>query len=385
MGGGGPAWARRVDKGGHGVSILGTTRRAHADLSTRLRGEVRLGTAGQALRRKIEAPWPPLPTLRALGSPAMTGRIIILGGAGLLGRAAAQAFKAQGWQVASLVRGSSAAGAAAGTEIVEVDARDGESVVAAAAGADVVLNALNAPFEEWERLAVPFADTAIAAARENGATLVFPGNLYNYGAGMPGRLDDAAPTRPTSRKGAIRVAVEARIREAAESGVRTIVLRAGDYFGGDGRGAWFDRVIIKDIGAGRLTWPGPLDRVHEWAYLPDYAQALVRLTDARGRLAPFTAVGFAGHAVTGREFAAAIARACRRDFKIGYMPWRMLKLMGFAVPVFRELCEISYLWSVPHAIDGAALTAIIGEIPHTPLDQAVAAALASLGVRRRVK
>jgi nucleoside-diphosphate-sugar epimerase len=314
----------------------------------------------------------------------MTGRIIILGGAGQLGRAAAQAFKAQGWQVASLVRGSSAAAAAAGTEIIEVDARDRESVVAAAAGADVVLNALNAPFGEWRHVAIPFADTAIAAARENGATLVFPGNLYGYGSGMPARLDEAAPTRPTSRKGVIRVAVETRMREASAAGVRTIVLRAGDFFGGDGRGSWFDRVIVKDIGVGRLTWPGPLDCVHEWAYLPDYARALVRLTEARDRLAPFAPFGFAGHAVTGREFAAAIAHACRRDFKVGFMPWRLLKLTGFAVPVFRELSEISYLWSVPHAVDGGALNAVIGNIPHTPLDQAVAAALAALGVRRRV-
>jgi hypothetical protein len=28
-----------------------------------------------------------------------------------------------------------------------------------------------------------------------------------------------------------------------------------------------------------------------------------------------------------------IARTCRRDFKIGFMPWRFLKLMGVAVPV----------------------------------------------------
>ncbi len=315
----------------------------------------------------------------------MTGRIIVLGGAGQLGRAAAQTFKAAGWQVASLVRGRSAGGAAAGTEIVEVDARDAESVVAAAEGADVVLHALNVPYGEWEHLAVPFADTAIAAARRHGATLVFPGNVYNYGAGMPARLDEGVAMRPTCRKGAIRVAVETRLREAADAGLRTIILRGGDFFGGDILGTWLDRVIVKEIGSGRLTWPGPLDCVHEWAYLPDFTRALVTLAEARGGLAPFAAFGFAGHAVTGREFAAAIARACRRDFKIGFMPWRLLKLAGFAVPIFRELSEISYLWSVPHAIDGAALEAVIGRIPHTPLDQAVAASLAALGVRRRVK
>jgi nucleoside-diphosphate-sugar epimerase len=315
----------------------------------------------------------------------MTGRIIILGGAGQLGRAAAQAFKAAGWQVGSLVRGSSAAGAVAGTDIIEVDARDSESVVAAAAGFDVVLHALNVPFGEWAQFALPFAGTAIAAARENGAVLVFPGNLYNYGTGMPVVLDETAPMHPTSRKGAIRVAVETRLREASGDGVRTIVLRAGDYFGGDGAGSWFDRVIVKEIAAGRLTWPGPLDYVHEWAYLPDYAEALVRLMERRDRLPPFAAFGFAGHALTGRELAGAISRACRRDFKIDYMPWRLLKMLGIAVPMFRELGEISWLWSTPHAIDGTALQAVIGEIPHTPIDQAVTASLAALGVRRRTK
>jgi nucleoside-diphosphate-sugar epimerase len=315
----------------------------------------------------------------------MTGRIIVLGGAGRFGRAAAQAFRGAGWQVASLVRGSSAAAAAPGTEIIELDARDAESVIAAASGADVVLHALNVPYTEWARQAIPFADTAIAAARNSGATLVFPGNLYNYGAGMPALISETTPMHPTSRKGAMRLATEARMRDAADAGVRTIVLRAGDYFGGEGLGSWFDRVVIREIGAGRLTYPGPLDVVHEWAYLPDLAQALVRLVEARDELPPFAELGFAGHAVTGREFTTAIARACRRKFKVGAMPWRLIRLMGFVVPVFRELADVSYLWTVPHVIDGARFASVIGELPHTPLDQAMTAALTALGIRRRAE
>ena len=77
----------------------------------------------------------------------------------------------------------------------------------------------------------------------------------------------------------MRVEIETRLKEASATGVRVIVLRAGDYFGGESLGSWFDRVLIRDIAAGRLTWPGPLDVYHEWAYLPDMAQAFVRLAE----------------------------------------------------------------------------------------------------------
>jgi nucleoside-diphosphate-sugar epimerase len=318
-----------------------------------------------------------------LPEPSRTGRILVLGGAGQLGCAAAQAFRAGGWRVASLVRGSAASEAAPGTDLIEVDARDTQAVIEAAHGTDVVLHALNVPFTQWSAAALPLAETAIAAARESGATLVFPGNLYIYGAGIPAIVDEAAPIRPTSRKGEIRATIEARLRAAANQGTRVIVLRSGDFFGGPGIGGYFDRLIIRDIGAGRLTYPGPLDVVHEWAYLPDLCDAMLRLVEARAGLEPFAQFGFPGHAVTGRVLVGAISRACGRGFKVSSMPWPLLRALGIVVPVFRELSEVAYLWSSPHAIDGTRLATVIGDLPLTPLDRAVASALLELGIRRR--
>ena len=133
--------------------------------------------------------------------------------------------------------------------------------------------------------------------------------------------------QPTSRKGQMRVAIEDRMHEAAERGVRTIILRAGDFFGG-GRGSWFDLVIAKEIGATALTYPGPLDVVHEWAYLPDLAAAMVRLAAVRDRLEPFETFGFPGHAVTGREFTTAIAKAVRRELQVKRMSWWLIHALA---------------------------------------------------------
>jgi nucleoside-diphosphate-sugar epimerase len=308
----------------------------------------------------------------------MSSRILVLGAAGRLGHAAAEAFRVAGWTVASLVRLGAADRAPKGTEIIEVQALDPAAVGEAARGADVVLHALNPPYTDWSRLALPLAYSAITAAETAGATLVFPGNLYNYGKSLPGVIDEATPMRPSSHKGRLRVAIEDRMAEAAARGARVIILRAGDFYGA-GDGSWLDLVVAKEIGRGRLTYPGPLDLAHEWTYLPDLAAALVRLAAIRDRLAPFESFGFPGHAVTGREFTTAIARAARGKLQVKPMSWWLIHALRPFVPLCRELSEMAYLWNEPHRIDGGKLAAVIGEVPHTALDVAVTRALQDLG------
>jgi nucleoside-diphosphate-sugar epimerase len=286
--------------------------------------------------------------------------------------------------VISLLRPGRTADAPRGTQIREVDALDQAAVAEVACGADVVLHALNPTYTEWSRQALPLAYSAIAAAETAGATLVFPGNLYNFGKGLPPVIDEAAPMRPSARKGRLRLAIEERMREAAERGVRITILRAGDFFGG-GRGSWFDLVITKDIARGRLVYPGPLDLMHEWAYLPDLAAAMLRLAEIRDALPPFATFGFPGHAITGRELTTAIARAARSKLQVKGMSWWLIHALRPIVPLCRELSEISYLWSEPHRIDGTKLASLIGAVPHTPLDVAVARALDDLGVGARAR
>ena len=306
----------------------------------------------------------------------MKGQILVLGAAGRLGFAAAEAFRDAGWSVKGLVRPNAGWRAPRGIDVVETN--DRAVAVKEARGTDIVLHALNAPYTGWTQHALPLAYSAIEAAEQSGATLIFPGNVYNYGAGMPPVLDETTPMRPTSRKGRLRDEMELRLREASDRGVRTIILRAGDFFG-RGRGSWFDLVVIKELAKNRITYPGPLDVVHEWAYLPDYIDALIRLAGIRATLGPFETFGFPGHAVTGQEFVTAIAKASGRALKVGHINWWMMRTVGSIWKMGRELTEIGYLWQVPHRIEGSKLAAAIGDVPHTPLETAVTRSLRELG------
>ena len=136
--------------------------------------------------------------------------------------------------------------------------------------------------------------------------------------------------------------------------------------------------MAKDLGRGRITYPGPLDVVHEWAYLPDLVATFVRLAAMRDKFGAFETFGFPGHAVTGREFVRAIEKAMRRDLTVKLMSWWLIHALRAIVPISRELSEMAYLWNVPHRIAGGKLKAAIGDIPHTGLDVAVARALRDL-------
>ena len=140
-------------------------------------------------------------------------------------------------------------------------------------------------------------------------------------------------------------------------------------------GNWFDSHIAANVAKGRVLYPGPLDRVHAWAYLPDMARAIVGLAEKRAEFAPFEAFGFPGYAVTGKVLIEAIEQACGRTLKLKSLPWPLIRVLGLAMPLMREVAEMSYLWRVPHAIDGAKFMACLPDFQATPFEVAIAAAL----------
>jgi hypothetical protein len=147
-----------------------------------------------------------------------------------------------------------------------------------------------------------------------------------------------------------------------------------------------DQAIVKDLAKGRITYPGPRNREHAWAFLPDLARTFVLLAEARGRLAPHDSFHFPGHTLTGDELVAGITRAARRRGLLPMngqpvvkgMPWTLVRMAGLFNPLLRELAKMSYLWREPHHLAGAKLKTAIGAIPCTPLDEALGATLADL-------
>lgn len=315
----------------------------------------------------------------------MTQRtVLILGANGRFGLAAAQAFAAAGWQVLAQTRRAPAEGMPSSARLMAQSLDSVAALADSAAGANVVAHAVNPPYTRWSDELLPLARAGMDVAQRLGATFMLPGNVYNYGSGMPARLTESTAEQADTAKGRLRVALEAELAARASQGLRSIVLRAGDFFGG-GTGSWLDLVVVKSLRQGKLVYPGPLDVSHAWAYLPDLARCFVQLAQ-RPDLPAAARLHFPGHTLTGAELLAAIQRAAttlgsapRAAWRHGTLPWGVMRALAWALPMWRELLPMAYLWRVPHALDGSALERELGSVASTPLDQALRESLLGLG------
>lgn len=286
----------------------------------------------------------------------MTRTALILGSSGRFGHHIARALARHGWAIRKFDR-----------------ARD--TLPEASMGVELIVNAWNPPYSQWQAKVPELTTNVIAAAKASGAAVMIPGNIYVYGKDLPPVLTPDTPHRATNLLGRIRRQMEAAYRDA---GVKTVILRAGDYIDTDASGNWFDKIIAAKIGEGRFSYPGPLDQPHAWAYLPDVAEAGALLADQLDGLPAFSDVTFEGFALTGAEMAEAIARATGRPVRARRMAWLPIHL---ARPFWKEakhLVEMRYLWQRPHRVDGRALAARVPGFTPTSLEDAMRKAVMPL-------
>jgi nucleoside-diphosphate-sugar epimerase len=312
---------------------------------------------------------------------------LVIGVTGSFGGHAAQALIKRGWRVRALARDPAQAlqraGARTPIDWVKGDAMIEADVVAAAEGVQVIVHAANPPgYRNWRGLVLPMLRSTIAAATAVGARIVLPGNVYNFAPDAGPAIGEDAPQAPRTRKGAIRVEMENRLRIASVEGARVLIVRAGDYFGPAAPNSGLSWLTTRR--GGRLTGvyaPGPAAVGHAWAYLPDLAETTARLLDREAELADFEVFHFTGQWLDRADaLAASIRRVTGRpDLRVRPFPYWMIMALSPFVETFRELLEMRYLQQKPIGLDNAKLAAFLGEEPHTPLDVAIRATLEDMG------
>lgn len=311
---------------------------------------------------------------------------LILGITGGFGCAVATALAAHGWQLRALHRNTAVGHALLpGLDIdwLSGDAMSQADVCKAAQGVDLIVHGLNPPkYHRWRELAIPMLANSIAAARAAGARLIFPGNVYLYGDDAGEVVNENSPVNPVTGKGQIRLEMEQMLAEGARNGARAIVIRAGDFFGPGGQtSSWFGAAMVKPGKPVRSVWyPGQPEIAHAWAFLPDVGETVARLVEIEAGLPDLDTYHFGGHWLDSASILmGSIQRTVRRKVPLRVLPWSLMKLVAPFSGFMRELMEMRYLWQKPLRLDNRKLLRVLGEEPHTPLDEAMRQTLDSLG------
>jgi nucleoside-diphosphate-sugar epimerase len=315
----------------------------------------------------------------------MAKTILVLGATGGIGGEVARAFLKRGWRVRALTRRPEAAAgkfsALAGIEWRGGDAMNAADLLRVAEGASVIFHGAHpGGYVHWEDWGVTMLENSIAAAKASGARLVLPGNIYNFGPDAGVFVAEDAPQNPLTEKGRLRVAMERMLRDAAREGVRSLILRANDFFGPRAPSAWFGAMVKAGKPLRAVTYPGRREVGHGFAYLPDLAETVARLVEIDDRLGAFETVHFGGHwFARGEDFIAAIRAASGRpDLPARRFPWWAIWLARPVWGLARGVWEMRYLWREPLRLDNKKLVSFIGPEPHTPIDRALRDTLAEM-------
>jgi nucleoside-diphosphate-sugar epimerase len=302
-------------------------------------------------------------------------RLQVVFGAGQVGRALTARLAGLGLAVRVVSR-TRPSGLLDGVDWRAADATDPDAATAAAVGASVVYQCLNAPYTKWPERFPPLQRGVLSAAERNGALLVTLENIYGYGPTGSKPMTEDLPLAAATVKGRTRAAMTQELLAAAEAGrVRIAIGRASDFFGaGATESSLGERVFGNAVAGKRADFIGNPDLPHTYSYIPDIAAALATLgTDER-------AVGGVWHlpgpeTVTTREILELVAGDVGHPVGVRSLPKLAVRALGLFNPTIRELVELSYEFDEPFVLDTTKYESTFGAAG-TPLSTAISATVA---------
>lgn len=317
--------------------------------------------------------------------------VLVLGATGSFGSRLVSRLAATGWQVRGLARKAEQP-QTDNVQWVVGDIKDLTVLADAASEVDVIVHAVNVPYPKWDPLMIQYTKAIIDVAIANQAHLLFVGNIYNAGIPENGIIDATTPDNPINEKGQIRATLEGMISKASSRGLRSTIMRFGDFFGPDIKGPNWFKELTKNVHKNKLTFAGDPELKHTWAYLPDAVKACeevlsIRIADTT--LAPHMVLPFEGHVFSFTQLQNVIESALHAagkgtQLKIDGLPWTLFRTLGYVIPLMRDIVSMRYLWNYEIRMDGDSVASLLGGAPtHTPLDQAVLNSVSALSEARQ--
>lgn len=308
----------------------------------------------------------------------MKSEILVLGSTGSIGYAFTENLLSKNIPVTIIVRDVAKAKnlfqSFNQVEIIKGDVQDLNLLKQVAADKKYIFHGINYPYNEWFGNMDVVTNKIIEAASLNKAMIVFPGNVYNYG-NTP-LIKEDSPENPCTRKGALRVAIEKTLRDAAHAGKCTVLnVCLPDFWGPNVLNYGIKPIFINALNGKALPYMVREDIPHQLVFTKDAAEIMVRLMQ-RGVQKPYENYNYGGQVhPTMKGLLNQISRLANAPEKIKIHPKWIFSVLGIFVPIMKEVKEMLYLFEGTVILDDTKVRSIFPDFKERPLNEAISETL----------
>ena len=304
----------------------------------------------------------------------MKSKILILGSTGSIGYAFADNLISKNIPITVLVRDvQKASNLFKGNplvKIVEGDVQDLALLKSISNDKNFIFHGINYPYNKWFGNMNTITENIIEAASHNQAMIIFPGNVYNYG--NISLIEEDSPQNPCTRKGALRVALEKMLKDAAEVGkCKVLNVCLPDFWGPNVLNEGIKPIFMNALSGRALPYMLRTDIPHQMVFTKDAAEIMFRLMQ-RGLTKPYESYNYGGYVhPTMKGFLNEISRLANAPEKIQVYPKWLFSVLGIFMPMMREVKEMLYLFENSVTLDDSKVRKLFPDFRETDLDKAI--------------
>ncbi len=308
--------------------------------------------------------------------------VAIVGATGVLGETLGAALRASGRPYRAIGRSSESLEAAFGGDALAEqrtwNSSDPASVKAAFEGIETAVYTVGVDYTKFAEHPIVMQaaiEGAIAAGVER---MLLIGTVYPFGRPRTTPVTEDHPREPHTFKGEMRKRQEDLLMAADAGGkLRGSILRLPDFYGPRVTKSYISDVFRAAAQGGTAQLVGPVDRPHEYVFIPDVPPVIMKMLDDPrfyGRAWDLSGPG----TITPREFADRVFAAAGRKPRLFIAGPTLVRIVGIFNPMMREVAEMQYLFETPVILDDSALRDALGGLTKTPYDEGIELTLASM-------
>ena len=233
-----------------------------------------------------------------------------------------------------------------------------EEVQKAVQGSSVVYITVGFPYDlkTWQNHWPKFMESVITACKNENCKLVFFDNIYMYDKDYLDGMTEETPINPPSKKGKVRAEISKMLLEEVTAGNLTaLIARSADYYGPSIQNtSMLTEMVFKNLSKRKkANWMGSDTLKHSFTYTPDAGKATALLGNTQDAYDQVWHLPTASNPYTGREWIEQTAMAMGVKPEHRVLPKFLIKIMGWFVPVMKEMVEMLYQYDRDYVFDGS--------------------------------